>query len=222
MPEASVSPASSSRPAASDEAITATWQCPRCTLLNPRRWKLCEACGGDPPPGAFRSPGAAPIASSGSRRGSSIRGRRGSSRGGADRAKTAGSASRPPSGGGAVQMGLRRFAVSAAQCQGCRCLLLPSSGGSAGAEDQQHSSSRQRALCDSCSPAAPDKYLERLREHRESEGALAEAVSTCLRCQSGGMSQEIMCSNNSCPMLYRRVELARKVESTRKVLQLEW
>ena len=118
-----------------------------------------------------------------------------------------------------MQMGLRRFVVSAAQCQGCRC-LLPSRGAD---EQSQPMSRQQRALCDSCSPRAPDTYLERLREHRESEGALAEAVSSCLRCQSGGMSQEIMCSNHSCPSLYRRVELARKVESTRKILmQLEW
>ncbi|WFD45326.1 DNA-directed DNA polymerase [Malassezia psittaci] len=97
---------------------------------------------------------------------------------------------------------LMKFAVKTVQCLGCRTPL----------KDQT------AAVCKNCKPFETQLYFEKLMRASSLEVEFSRLWTCCQRCQ-GSLSQDVLCSNQDCPIFFRRKRAQMDVEDASRVLQ---
>lgn len=101
--------------------------------------------------------------------------------------------------------GLFKFAKLADTCKNCKTPLRPG---------------RQGILCDNCIDTGPQLYCESLAQLNYLENKFARLWTECQRCQ-GSLHQEVLCSNNDCPIFYMRKKAQKDVAQQSQDL-LKW
>ena len=81
-------------------------------------------------------------------------------------------------------------------------------------------------VCDSCKATpsrAPEALLRVLDDLNSAEAKLGACDAACLRCHSGGMTQEILCVNGDCPILFARGKARADVAEARAAIaRFDW
>lgn len=101
--------------------------------------------------------------------------------------------------------GLLRFAKKAETCKNCKTPLKPNNKG---------------ALCDNCISDGPKLYCGALAQMNYLEHKFSRLWTECQRCQ-GSLYQEVLCSNNDCPIFYMRKKTQKDVYQQSQDL-LKW
>ena len=85
----------------------------------------------------------------------------------------------------------------------------PFDGG--GGSDGKDNHEEGVGLCDKCKQigAAPRALVSLMAENRENEKRLLGGQGACMRCHSGGLYGQILCTNTDCPIFYVRCETPR-------------
>lgn len=91
--------------------------------------------------------------------------------------------------------GLMRFAKKAELCKNCKSPLKANNKG---------------ALCENCIEKAPELYGDALAQMNYLENKFSRLWTECQRCQ-GSLHQEVLCSNNDCPIFYMRKKAQKDV-----------
>lgn len=91
--------------------------------------------------------------------------------------------------------GLMRFAKKAEICKNCKSPLKPNNKG---------------AICENCIEKAPQLYGDALAQMNYLENKFSRLWTECQRCQ-GSLHQEVLCSNNDCPIFYMRKKAQKDV-----------
>lgn len=91
--------------------------------------------------------------------------------------------------------GLMRFAKKAELCKNCKSPLKADNHG---------------ALCENCISKAPELYGDTLAQMNYLENKFSRLWTECQRCQ-GSLHQEVLCSNNDCPIFYMRKKAQKDV-----------
>lgn len=99
--------------------------------------------------------------------------------------------------------GLMRFAKKAELCKSCRSPLKPDNHG---------------AICENCVSKAPELYSDALAQMNYLENKFSRLWTECQRCQ-GSLHQEVLCSNNDCPIFYMRKKAQKDVSQQAKELK---
>ena len=73
------------------------------------------------------------------------------------------------------------------------------------------------AICASCEKKRMDIHLQKLYEVKDLQANFSELWTQCQRCQ-GSLHQSILCSNNDCPIFYRRKKVQKDIENSQKIL----
>lgn len=97
---------------------------------------------------------------------------------------------------------LMKFAVKTVQCLGCRTPL----------KDQN------AAVCKNCKPRETELYFEKLMRASALEIEFSRLWTCCQRCQ-GSLSQDVLCSNQDCPIFFRRKRAQKDAEDAARVMQ---
>ncbi|KAI3618406.1 hypothetical protein CBS9595_002769 [Malassezia furfur] len=97
---------------------------------------------------------------------------------------------------------LMKFAVKTVQCLGCRTPL----------KDQN------AAVCKNCKPRETELYFEKLVRASALEVEYSRLWTCCQRCQ-GSLSQDVLCSNQDCPIFFRRKRAQKDAEDAARVVQ---
>ncbi|PKI84340.1 Pol3p [Malassezia vespertilionis] len=97
---------------------------------------------------------------------------------------------------------LMKFAVRTVQCLGCRTPL----------KDQN------TAVCKNCKPRETELYLEKLMRASSMEVEFSRLWTCCQRCQ-GSLSQDVLCSNQDCPIFFKRKRAQKDAEDASRVIQ---
>lgn len=97
---------------------------------------------------------------------------------------------------------LMKFAVKTVQCLGCRTPL----------KDQN------AAVCKNCKPRETELYFEKLMNASAREIEFSRLWTCCQRCQ-GSLSQDVLCSNQDCPIFFRRKRTQKDAEDANRVMQ---
>ena len=95
-------------------------------------------------------------------------------------------------GAAAPTGGIGGFFAPKARCLGCR---------------QNVAGSPPPPVCDACKATpsrAQEALLRVLDDLNNAEAKLSAGDAACLRCHSGGLTQEILCTNGDCPILFAR------------------
>lgn len=100
--------------------------------------------------------------------------------------------------------GLLRFAKKAETCKNCKTPLKPNNKG---------------MLCENCIEDGPKLYCDALAQMNYLENKFSRLWTECQRCQ-GSLYQEVLCSNNDCPIFYMRKKAQKDVnEQTRELIK---
>lgn len=100
--------------------------------------------------------------------------------------------------------GLLRFAKKAETCKNCKTPLKPNNKG---------------MLCENCIEDGPKLYCDTLAQMNYLENKFSRLWTECQRCQ-GSLYQEVLCSNNDCPIFYMRKKAQKDVnEKTRELIK---
>lgn len=91
--------------------------------------------------------------------------------------------------------GLLKFAKKSETCKNCKSPLKPNNKG---------------ALCDNCISLGPELYCNSLAQMNYLEHKFSRLWTECQRCQ-GSLHQEVLCSNNDCPIFYMRKKAQKDV-----------
>ncbi|SGZ50912.1 CIC11C00000003469 [Sungouiella intermedia] len=94
--------------------------------------------------------------------------------------------------------GLMRFAKKAELCKNCKSPLKANNKG---------------ALCENCIEKAPELYGDALAQMNYLENKFSRLWTECQRCQ-GSLHQEVLCSNNDCPIFYMRKKAQKDWDET--------
>ncbi|SHO78176.1 Similar to S.cerevisiae protein POL3 (Catalytic subunit of DNA polymerase delta) [Malassezia sympodialis ATCC 42132] len=97
---------------------------------------------------------------------------------------------------------LMKFAVKKVLCLGCRTPL----------KDQN------AAVCPNCKSKEMDIYFEKLARASEVEVEFSRLWTCCQRCQ-GSLAHDVLCSNQDCPIFFRRKRAQMDAEDTSRVIQ---
>lgn len=97
---------------------------------------------------------------------------------------------------------LMKFAVKTVQCLGCRTPL----------KDQN------AAVCPNCKSKETDLYFEKLVRASEAEVEFSRLWTCCQRCQ-GSLAHDVLCSNQDCPIFFKRKRAQMDAEDTSRVIQ---
>lgn len=99
--------------------------------------------------------------------------------------------------------GLMRFAKKAELCKNCRSPLKQENRG---------------AICENCVSKAPELYSDALAQMNYLENKFSRLWTECQRCQ-GSLHQEVLCSNNDCPIFYMRKKAQKDVSQQAQELR---
>ncbi|EGV65370.1 DNA polymerase delta catalytic subunit [Yamadazyma tenuis ATCC 10573] len=91
--------------------------------------------------------------------------------------------------------GLLKFARKAETCKNCKTPLKPHNKG---------------LLCENCIEEGPRLYCSSLAQMNYLENKFSRLWTECQRCQ-GSLHQEVLCSNNDCPIFYMRKKAQKDV-----------
>ena len=103
---------------------------------------------------------------------------------------------------------LMKFAVKTVQCLGCRTPL----------KDQR------AAVCSNCKPRETELYFDKVRRVSEAEMEFNRLWTCCQRCQ-GSLANDVLCSNQDCPIFFKRKRAQMDAEDANHVVQrfdLSW
>jgi len=64
------------------------------------------------------------------------------------------------------------------------------------------------AICESCEKRRMEIHIQKLWELRQLEANYSELWTQCQRCQ-GSLHQDVLCSNNDCPIFYKRKKVQK-------------
>lgn len=98
---------------------------------------------------------------------------------------------------------LMKFTVKTAQCLGCRTALPKPVG--------------TFPVCTNCLPRIDEIYAERLEKQALLEIEFARLWTCCQRCQ-GSVTQDVICTNNDCPIFFKRKRAQKDCEDAAKVM----
>ena len=73
------------------------------------------------------------------------------------------------------------------------------------------------SLCAHCEPRAATLYRERLLHVSALERKFAKLWTQCQRCQ-GSLHQDVLCTNNDCPIFYARKKVQKDLKDKQDVL----
>lgn len=105
--------------------------------------------------------------------------------------------------------GLMRFAVKTATCLGCKA-PLPKGVTS--------------AACKQCTDRLPELYQHQLDTVNKLEVKFSRLWTQCQRCQES-LHQDVICSNNDCPIFYMRKKVQKDMDEASERLgrfDYEW
>ncbi|KAI0460955.1 DNA-directed DNA polymerase delta [Komagataella kurtzmanii] len=97
--------------------------------------------------------------------------------------------------------GLMRFAKKTNTCKNCKSPLTKSNC---------KSPNGNAALCNNCMDKAGSLYGEALSQMNSLETKFSKLWTECQRCQ-GSLHQEVLCSNNDCPIFYMRTKAKKDI-----------
>ena len=97
--------------------------------------------------------------------------------------------------------GIMMFAVKKARCLGCKVTL----------------GKGRTSLCVHCEPRAATLYRERLGQVSRLERKFSKLWTQCQRCQ-GSLHQDVLCTNNDCPIFYARKKVQKDLKDKQDVL----
>lgn len=97
---------------------------------------------------------------------------------------------------------LMKFAVKVEQCLGCRTPLK----------------NQATAVCSNCKPRESQLYFEKLMHATATEMEFSRLWTCCQRCQ-GSLTQEVLCSNQDCPIFFRRKRAQKDAQDSAKTMQ---
>ncbi|WFD30639.1 DNA-directed DNA polymerase [Malassezia sp. CBS 17886] len=97
---------------------------------------------------------------------------------------------------------LMKFAVKTVQCVGCRTPLK----------------NQNAAVCANCKPRETELYFEKLMRSNAAEVEFSRLWTCCQRCQ-GSLSQDVLCSNQDCPIFFKRKRVQKDAEDASRVMQ---
>jgi DNA polymerase delta subunit 1 len=92
--------------------------------------------------------------------------------------------------------GLMRFTVKTATCLGCKA-SLPKGDTS--------------ATCTQCADRLPELYQHQLEVTNKLETKFSRLWTQCQRCQDS-LHQDVLCSNNDCPIFYMRKKAQKDLD----------
>ncbi|KAI8981524.1 DNA polymerase family B-domain-containing protein [Pilobolus umbonatus] len=92
--------------------------------------------------------------------------------------------------------GLMRFAIKSATCLGCKSSLP---------------SGNNDALCKQCRHRSPELYQHQLDNVNSLEVKFSRLWTQCQRCQES-LHQDVICSNNDCPIFYMRKKAQKDLD----------
>ncbi|CAO3621990.1 unnamed protein product [Cunninghamella echinulata] len=98
--------------------------------------------------------------------------------------------------------GLMKFAVVTATCLGCKS-PLPKGVNS--------------AVCSHCQSRLPELYKKQIDSVSELEIKFSRLWTQCQRCQ-GSLHQDVICSNNDCPIFYMRKKVQKDMNESKSKL----
>lgn len=103
--------------------------------------------------------------------------------------------------------GLMRFTVKTATCLSCKA-ALPKGDNS--------------ATCKQCRDKLPELYQHHLNNLNELEVKFSRLWTQCQRCQQS-LHQDVICSNNDCPIFYMRKKVQKDMnEITEKLNRFDY
>ena len=73
------------------------------------------------------------------------------------------------------------------------------------------------SLCEHCEPRAATLYRERLGQVSRLERKFSKLWTQCQRCQ-GSLHQDVLCTNNDCPIFYARKKVQKDLKEKQDVL----
>jgi len=73
----------------------------------------------------------------------------------------------------------------------------------------------EKTVCRKCKPYEGEVYLQKMQDLKHFQKNFTDLWTTCQRC-TGSLCQEVLCSNNSCPIFYRRVKARKDLEITQE------
>ncbi|KAL4402294.1 DNA-directed DNA polymerase delta [Malassezia pachydermatis] len=97
---------------------------------------------------------------------------------------------------------LMKFAVKTVQCLGCRTPLK----------------NQKAAVCDNCKSRETELYFEKLMRASAAEIEFSRLWTCCQRCQ-GSLAHDVLCSNQDCPIFFKRKRAQMDAEDAAKVVQ---
>ena len=97
---------------------------------------------------------------------------------------------------------LMKFAVKTVQCLGCRTPL----------KDQK------AAVCMNCKPRETELYFEKVQRASEAEVEFSRLWTCCQRCQ-GSLAHDVLCSNQDCPIFFKRKRAQMDAEDANRIVQ---
>lgn len=96
---------------------------------------------------------------------------------------------------------LSKFVVKQKTCLGCKVVLH---------KDQE-------TVCEHCESDKPNILMNLTDKLRTYERVFSEAWATCQRCQ-GSLHQEVLCSNDICPLYFRRKKVQKDLAEAQSAL----
>jgi DNA polymerase delta subunit 1 len=101
--------------------------------------------------------------------------------------------------------GIRHFAKKQRTCVGCRCVIPPTM-------------KLCGDMCDHCRENPVPLYLAQLEKVRAKEEQYTKLWTNCQRCQ-GSLHQDVLCSNNDCPVFYMRRQVQKDLQGASDKLE---
>ncbi|KAG9304598.1 hypothetical protein G9A89_020162 [Geosiphon pyriformis] len=101
-----------------------------------------------------------------------------------------------------VNGGLMKFIEKTATCLGCKTRL----------------GKNESAVCRHCTPKLSGLYRKQLSTVKDLEVQFARLWTQCQRCQ-GSLHQEVICTNNTCPIYFARKKAQKDVQEASTVME---
>jgi len=75
-----------------------------------------------------------------------------------------------------------------------------------------------KTVCSKCIPYEGQVYLEKVQALKFKQKRFNELWTQCQQCQ-GSLCQEVLCSNNACPIYYRRVKARKDLTTLQQAIE---
>ncbi|KAL0483623.1 DNA polymerase delta catalytic subunit [Acrasis kona] len=99
----------------------------------------------------------------------------------------------------AGSLGIMKFAKKTLTCLGCKTAIS------------------EGAVCSQCQSQEAQLYQNLLDKHNHYENIYSRVWTHCQRCQ-GSLHQEVLCTNNDCPIFYMRKQVQKDLHDTQELV----